>query len=283
MFRSIIPVLLAVAAMGPVSAQSSDSSLWHSAYMGGGAFLWQGQSLFQSDFAALAPGSALLAGGLQDHRYSSYPENSAAGLFEAGVGLLPWRNDQRNGPELRLGVFYGGRSSVSGYFYRSDRTPYDTLVSSQTGAVYYVDSVFRSTTNVNYSAERFGLNASLIWRSKGRWSVYGGIGIAGGWLMNARTQVYHYTSSNVSGPVVGEPNGGYFSSVSEQYRNGNGWWLSVYAPIGLDFQITKRNPFWKRMHLYYEFRPQMLFQGTPELGTNTTFGGQSVFGARFTF
>lgn len=287
MLRSLSCILSLLALTGAATqAQDTPPSIWGSAYLSGGGFFTGNEDLFRQEVALLTPGSTLLAGGLPDHDYDSDPYlDEGAGLFEAGIGMLPFRKADRNGPELRLGFLYAGRNELSGYFSRTTRTPYDTLASSQTGEVYYIDSVHRSTYAVQYSAERFGLNASLTWRTKGRWSVYGGVGLAGGLLMNARTEVYRSIFDSVDGPSSGPGEGfygRYNNAASESFRNGTGWWVSLYAPIGLDFRIARKGEFWGRMHLYTEFRPQLVFQGTPELGTGTSFGMQTAFGVRYT-
>jgi len=233
----------------------------------------------------ITSGSTLLAGGHVDHDYSNAGYEDATGLFDAGISFHPFRKSAGLGPELRVGFLYGGRSTLTGYLRRSTRTPYDTLTSSQTGETFYVDSVHSSTYLVEYSAERFGLSTSLVWRTKGRWSIYGGVGLAGGLLMNARTEVYHSTYDGVDDPNNNRPSDVYYGRYSgnggtETFRNGTGWWLSLNTPLGLDFQVARRSAFWSRVHLYDELRPQLLFQGTPELGTGTNFGVQSVFGVR---
>ncbi len=286
MNRYLALLLVGLLASAQAKAQAPDSSGRGSVYIGGGAFYGGQGSLYRQDIALITPGSTLLAGGLADHDYSNGNYEDATGLFDAGISLMPFRKAGGTGPELRLGFLYGGRTGLNGYLQRTTRTPYDTLTSSQTGEVFYVDSVHRSTYAVDYSAERFGLNASLIWRTQGRWSVYGGIGLAGGLLMNARTEVYHSLYDSVDGAAYGQGEG-YANRTkstggSETYRNGTGWWVSQYAPIGIDFRIARQSPFWSRAHLFYELRPQLLFQGTPELGTDTSFGFQSVFGVRFT-
>lgn len=286
MKRTLSLLLAAGLASAHVLAQAPDSSNWGAVYISGGGFYAGTSALYEQDIALITPGSTLLAGGLADHDYSDNTYENAAGMFDAGIGIHPFRKADRLGPELRIGFLYGGRSSVGGYFQRTTRTPFDTLTSSQTGEVFYVDSVHRSTYAVDYSAERFGLNASMIWRTKGRWSVYGGVGLAGGLLMNARTDVHRSIYDNVDGPAYSQGDGFYSSPFAnggaESYRNGTGWWVSVNTPVGLDFQIARHSPFWSRTHLFFELRPQLVFQGTPELGTGTSFGLQTVFGVRFT-
>ncbi len=283
--KRILPLLF-VSALASLHtlAQAPDSSRWGSVYISGGAFYAGEQTLYRQDVALITSGSTLLAGGLADHDYDGDAYEEGSGLFEAGIGLYPFRKQGQAGPELRVGFLYGGRSTIEGVFFRSTTTPYDTLVSSGTGQVYYIDSVHRSTYGVRYSAERFGLSTSLTWRTKGRrWSVYGGVGLGGGVLLNARTEVSHSTQDLIEGGYFAQQDGRgrYGTYASETFRNGTGWWCGLWTPVGLDFRIARRGDFWSRMHLYYELRPQLLFQGTPELGTHTGFGLQSVFGARF--
>lgn len=264
----------------------ADSSRWGSVYVAGGAYLVAGQPLFRGDLDKLAAGSVLLSQDLSDHTFSNDRYYSATGSFEVSLGLYPCERQGRQGPELRLGVIYAGGVSQSAFLQRTIRTPYDTLTSSQTGEQVFVDSVHQSNYWIRRSAERFGLNASLIWRTDARWSFFGGVGLAGGLAMNAGTSVTHDTYEGIDGPGSSYENGHYSNGGYgnrdnlEVFRNGTGWWLSMYTPIGLDFQIARRNAFWNRLHLYYEVRPQLIMQGSPELGTYTDFGMQSLFGAR---
>ncbi len=268
------------------TAQAPDSSRWGSVYVAGGAYLDAGQPLFRGDLDKLTPGSVLLAQELADHNFSNDRYYAGSGSFEISVGLHPCKRADRQGPELRLGVIYGGEVSQSAFLQRTTRTPYDTLTSSQTGEQVFVDSVHQSNYWIHRSAERFGLNLSMIWRTDARWSFFGGAGLAGGPAMNAGTSVTHDTYEGIDGPGSNYENGHYShggygnQDGLEVFRNGTGWWLSMYTPIGLDFQIARRNAFWNRLHLYYEVRPQLIVQGSPELGSYTDFGIQSLFGAR---
>lgn len=267
-------------------AQTPDSSRWGAVYVAGGAYLVAGQPLFRGDLDKFAPGSVLLAQDLDDHTFSNDRFYSGSGSFEISLGLYPCLRQGHQGPELRVGVIYGGEVAQSAFLQRTIRTPYDTLTSSQTGEQVFIDSVHQSNYVVRRSAERFGLNASMIWRTQARWSFFGGAGLAGGLCMNALTSVEHDVIEGVDGPGVNygtdhHSHTYYGTTVDEElFRNGTGGWLALYTPIGLDFQLARRSTFWNRLHLYYELRPQFMVQGSPELGTYTTLGMQSLFGAR---
>lgn len=255
-----------------------------STYIGGGAFFTGEQPLFRQDLALLAPGSSLLAVDLSDHAFSNEAYTEGAGLFQAGIAVLPFRKADHPGPELRIGFLYAGRGYRHAILQRTERAPYDTLTSSQTGEQVFVDSVHTSTYWIDHSSERFGLDASLVWTTTGRWSVFGGAGFCGGALLNARTEVYHTRMDGVEGapgPYVSPDHGrAYANSGTESFRNGDGWWLALYAPLGVDFRIARKGEFWSRMHLRYELRPQLAMEGLPELGSTTSFGSQMIFGAR---
>ncbi|HRH69436.1 MAG TPA: hypothetical protein PLB89_08030 [Flavobacteriales bacterium] len=267
-------------------SQAPDPSRWGSVYVAGGTYFVAGQPLFRGDLEKLAPGSVLLAQDLSDHNFSNDRYYSGTGSFEISLGFLPWQREGKPGPELRLGVIYAGSIPQNALLQRTTRTPYDTLTSSQTGEQFFVDSMHQSSYWIEHSAERFGLNASLIWRTQARWSFFGGCGLAGGPAMNAGTYVRHTLVDRIDGPGANYEGGQYsqgysaYTNGTEFFRNGTGWWLSMYTPIGLDFQIARYNAFWNRLHLYYEVRPQLLVQNSPELGTYTDFGIQSLFGAR---
>jgi len=236
----------------------------------------------------LAPGSTILNRELGQHRFSNETFEIGSGAVEFALSIHPFKRPNAPGPELRVGLCYAGTMNRSATLQRTIREPYDTLTSSQTGEQFLVDSVFRDRIWLDHSAERMGVSASLIWRTRGRWSLYGGVGFAGGPLLNARTEV-RWTVSNTVEPhrdtADEEPYFGFngedgTDEVLEAYRNGNGWWLATNLPIGLDFQLARRGLFFSRLHLFNEVRPQMVVQGTRESGTSSSFGAQSVFGLR---
>ncbi len=205
--------------------------------------------------------------------------------FAISIGLLPFRKEDRGGPELRVGFMNAGWNERQATLRRTLRTPYDTLVSAATGEQFLVDSVHGSTYHISTKAERIGLDASLVWSTKARWSVYGGIGIMGGPCINARTsmRLEHYEGVIAAGGHnVYFPQGGKRESVNETIKGDTGWWVSAYVPLGIDFTLAREHPFWKQMHLYYEMRAQLVIQGSPELDNTVGTGMLANFGIRMT-
>lgn len=256
-----------------------------SVHLGGGGFVSVDPFFGRADMARFAPGSELLSRDLSDHTFGKENWISGEGSFDMGISFFPCATTERQGPELRIGVLYGSGPSLGGTLSRTTRTPYDTLTSSQTGVRTVIDSVNQSEYRMRYSAERFGSNASLVWRRAGRWSLYGGAGVMGGVLMNARTTVIHeveaYTDGGYSHPWSGGDHE--FDDTLEEhetFRNATGWWFGAYVPLGLDWRVATVSPFWSRVHFCYELRPQIIVQNIPELTNATGVGMQALFLAR---
>lgn len=279
-------------------AQDSErppAALGH-AYVAGGAFFAGDGTLFPQDITRITSGSTLFTGdlsGYSNYDYYGYPWDMGAGLFTGGLSLHPLRRENAPGPELRLGFIYGGRSGRSGYYSRTDSSPYDTLTSSQTGDQYYVDSVWGSSYYVAQTYERFGLDAALVWHTQGRWSIHAGAGLMAGALANVQTIIQFDEFSGVTAASTNSSSGssssyayGYYgmgdhSSSTETLQRGTGWWTSLYIPLGLDFRFGRTGDFWTRVHAFMELRPQLVVQHANDLGTNTSFGIQNLFGLRF--
>lgn len=266
------------------------------AYAAGGAFFAGEGTLFPQEITRITTGSTLFTGdlsGYSHYDYLGYPWDAGAGLFTGGLSIHPLRRVNAPGPELRLGFIYGGRSGRSGYYGRTDSSPYDTLTSSQTGDQYFVDSVRESNFYIAQTYERFGLDAALVWHTQGRWGIHAGVGLMAGVLANVRTIIQYNEFNGLSAAGTSTSSGsyspyayGYYGtgdhrSFTETLNRGTGWWTSLYTPVGLDFRFGRTGDFWTRVHAFMELRPQLVVQHTDDLGTITSFGIQNLFGLRF--
>lgn len=272
--------------VGLVTAQDATPvRRWGSVHIGGGGFVSVDPFFGRGDMGRFAFGSELLGRDLSDHTFTGERWVSGEGSFDLGISFFPCTKSGRNGPELRIGVIYGSGPSLGGTLSRTTHTPYDTLTSSQTGEQTVIDSVNSSEYRMRYSAERLGVNGSLVWRRPGRWSLYGGAGLMGGVLMNAHSTITHevdaYTDGGSSYPRRGGDHE--FDDVPEEresFSNGTGWWLGAYVPLGLDWRAATVSAFWSRVHFCYELRPQLIVQNIPELPSATGVGMQALFLAR---
>lgn len=279
-------VLLSSAAIAQDDYASPPLStgIWGSVYLASGASSIDDRRLLISDYRLLLAGTEFVGEDLSAYRQNNYfwSDNSGSRAVLLGIAIHPFMNNQRRGPELRMGVSYANvRAGRMGY-QRSERYALDTLISSSSGIAYLVDSTFTSRYDMGHEAERIGLDGSLIFRTSGRsrWSLHGGMGLAFGARVNARSWVNKAEESVVNYPGM---SGRYdlIASRYEQVDNSVGMWLLFQAPVGVGFRLSRRSNLLGRMDLYLEGRPGLLVQGNKELGTVTSFGSQSLFGLRF--
>jgi hypothetical protein len=141
---------------------------------------------------------------------------------------------------------------------------------------------------MDYSSEQIRFDGSMIFRTNplARWSLFSGIGITAGVSINSNTNIYYskYLRTEIyeSDGAVLNSSSYYHSdqSISENHKNKNGYAVSAYIPMGIDFRVGKKREFWKQIHLFYECRPGMNMTSIPELQTATTASLQHGFGLR---
>lgn len=256
---------------------------WGSIHLGGGGSGLDDRDLLLSDMRRLAEGSTILATDLGAFRETSsnWWEPITSRAWAVNVSLLPFRTDDKRGPELRMGIEYAGGLVGELTLERADRTPYDTLRSATSSVVILVDSISMSRISMEHRGERIGVDGSLIFRTGGRsrWALFGGGGLAFGLRFNAGTRVRRIDERYVNYPG----NTAYSGEVLEQVegiRNGGGGWFSAYLPVGVSFRLARRGDLLGRMDLFLESRPGILVQQVPELGTIFSAGSRSLFGVR---
>lgn len=264
-------------------AEGDGGPVWGSVYLAAGTFMDDRLHLFQGDLAKLVPGSVFDAQAMEGYRFrNELPTPN--GVFTLGVGVHPFANADRVGPEIRIGLVSTGELGVHARMDRTTRVPYDTLVSGQSGGQLLLDSVGTSEYRIGHWYRMFGAQGSVIWRTRSRCSLYGGVGLAFGMLYDAKTLVRHRMRISIEGE-------GYSVALDEQgdaagdaegtaYRNGAGSWWQWHIPLGVDYRVHRSHDLWGRVHLYYEIVPQMLFAQRPVLGGTAGLGLQALFGVR---
>lgn len=263
-----------------IAQEAAAQPPWGGAYVATGLFADHRWHLFQGDITSLTSGSRLLDRELSDHRFST-GQRTAGTAFMAAVSLHPFQRSDQRGPELRAGFLSANDLVAAARYERTTTTTYDTLVSAITGERYPVDSVLDSSYDIEHRYRMVGLQASLLWRTKGRFSLYGGIGLGVGLVYDAVTQVRYSLSASVSGPVV--PSDGEDAiMVEELFQNGTGSWFQWHIPLGLDYRTHRTHELWSRVHLYYEIAPQMLFAQRPGLRSTVGTGLWLLLGVRVT-
>ncbi len=145
-------------------APPKPSGFWASAYVANGGSNVGNREMVMADYRTLLEGSAFSQADLSTYRQSLYRGSvrQVTSCFVFGAGFHPFRGDAGKGPEMRVGFSYmsGGSSQLE--LKRSERYRLDTLSSSSSGVVYYLDSIYTSRYLLKHSSEHFGLDASPV-------------------------------------------------------------------------------------------------------------------------
>lgn len=257
--------------------------------VGFGARSSSSTSLTLEDCRALFPDSGLLKGDYSSYAYPTYYFNASS-----MVNLL-WgiRLKQNDGYEqrLRVGVTFSGLTPTYASFYNENSFAYDTLTSARTGDVTYVDSVYSENLFLNISQKQVGLDVAYLIKSNqnGRWSFYGGAGLEVGAIINVEANIsqssYSYYSNDLGNYYQNDLlYGNNTNNTSEVERLDGGFYAMLYLPVGLDLRLSMKNAFWKKMHLYTEFRPSIQYSNTSLTNQDINLGmGFAVFGIRTDF
>lgn len=228
------------------------------------------------DFRKLAPNSELLPNDLTG--FKTYDNYYYGGNFVSSIMMGIKFGDKESGnykpnPILRVGLNYYIGQSLNQSTYKEERTPFDTLTSSNSGEKFPVDSVSYTNYQMGYRSQQIRFDASLIYRTNpaARWSLYGGVGLNVGMSFNAYTQIDYYQSSYI-GPeentnIAYYNTNGNYTYEEEQTKNETAVSYAGYLPLGVDFRISNTSEFFKRVHLFYEMRPTLNVSNIPELST----------------
>ncbi len=259
-------------------------------YVSSGFFIDNSTNGSLQNFKTLAPQSLLLKNDLST--YSQGGANNGNSAFNASLGIQisnKEKTDYRKTPLLRLGIGYYSTSSIATSFYTSKTTTYDTLKSTKSNEVIYLDSVKSKHYIMDYSANQLRLDASLIFRTNAykRWSAFAGIGVNAGVSINSTTTINYYEIESKSNKTTGEKQYGYYNASvtnrkAERFNNKTNFAFAAYVPVGVDFRIGKKSAFWKHTHLFYELRPSLTITSVPELSAFASSGVQQGIGLRIT-
>ena len=202
--------------------------------------------------------------------------STTSAQFSANLGL---RKTGIHNPSFRVGITYKRlNSQVFGRF-QEWSGPYDTLVSSQTGQQYYVDTVRMRSVSAYWGADVLALDGAYMLQTDltRRWSFYGGIGLQAGILFNQELQLSRMETFSETGMT-------YEMDVEleqRNYRMNTGFSSTVYMPLGIDFRIGKKRPLWQQVHLVYELRPSLSVQSMSSVSVVSP-GITQHFGLRIT-
>lgn len=202
--------------------------------------------------------------------------STSSSQFSANLGF---RKTGIHNPSFRVGISYKRLNSQVFGRYQEWSGPYDTLVSSQTGQQYYIDTVRIRSVSAYWGADVLALDGAYILQTDltRRWSFYGGIGLQAGILFNQELQLARMETFSETG-ITHEMD---VELEQRNYRMNTGFSSTVYLPLGIDFRIGKKRPLWQQVHLVYELRPSLSFQTMSSVSVVSP-GVTQHFGLRIT-
>ncbi len=236
-----------------------------------------------ADFKELAPNSVLLQKDMAGFTMTGGGYTNST-CFSGTMGIQLGSTNSGNflsKLQWRIGFSYNTGNEISAGAYFRQRTPYDTLTSSQTGNQTVVYSHESENYGMSYSSEHIRLENSLFYffNPNDRWSIFTGLGFNYGTSFNNRVAI-NYSETNYKDGGTDFYANDYSTYSSETYNIANKSSGSIFSAMGLDFRIGNKRDFLKRTHLYYEFRPSIQVSTIHALRTYSTGVLQHGLGLR---
>lgn len=236
-------------------------------------------SLNLNDLIFLGQNATILPSDLSEYFGQTIFDNSSQGSMlsmSLGFSFLDKKNNNyRSNPQLKAGLMFIRTNSWNSSLEKESFLRFDTLISSTTNNVIYIDSVYNTQIQIDYQTEFLLLDLELMYKTDPaeRWHVFGGIGLAGGISLNASTKVnvYHQKYQKYVNPSLTD--GLYalntFSTNvnSEVTKNDLSILAQLQFPVGVSFRISDSVNFWKRINAYFEATPLLQYIKIPETGT----------------
>lgn len=192
-------------------------------------------------------------------------------------------------PQLNLGITFIGANSLSAYYSKNESIRFDTLSSSNSSSVIYMDSAINQSYQMNYLYQQIGINANIIFRTQpqARWSLFSGLGVTATASLMANTHISYnqseyinYIFSNAADYRAFNNSQQNHATKNEIHENKTNVSAFVYVPLGIDFRIGKKNEFWKKMHIAMDMQPGIVLDYIPELGSKVYGTMRGNFGLR---
>lgn len=241
----------------------------------------------------LAPRSELLARDLNDHMYDNRgrlgngPARTLGMAMSVSFRLGGATRTSRSGAYLRAGFTYQQHRGTDLQLRKETRVPFDTLSSSQTGQVTYVDSLTISRYDLSHTYGQVVLDAALIFLKEypKRWSLYGGAGVQVGAAFDGVVRIDHTVERRLDPSLVSAPGSGGSSNrtselTHEEFSTRDDVCFGAYVPLGVSYRLGRNNAFWRTVNLTYELRPSLTFGGVPELSLGARAGLSQFLGLR---
>jgi len=274
--------LCAIALLSFLNAQAKNDSCKikvSEVFINNGTFINQALRGSLDEFKALSSNSSMLNQNFDNYySYSGSRYNGSYNMAQMGLGI----QRKNNGPVLRISAAYGMGLQMDLGYYKTSTFRIDTFTSSQTGKQLFIDSSVSENYIMRHQSKMLQIDASVIWRTNNtnKLKLMAGIGIAIGTTMNAFTEVMYsktsFTNSPSSMPSYRHINNTVLESKNERYNNPSQSSYSIYLPMGIDFQLSKKHPILKQFHLFQETKFRLQYakvsNDSSALNANLYFG-----------
>ena len=230
-----------------------------------------------SDFASLAPNSVLLSKNLSTFQQEPGSQQVSFQSLLLGMKLPSWSGT------LRVGVANVNSILHSCHAHAYESYVVDTLISQQNGSMTFVDSIAQKFLIGQYSNQQIRLEAAYIWEMNAgdRWAFSAGAGVSFGLSYRSKTQVLYLENTNSYQGFNGTQGTQTHHTQTETFNNPMAFGANFFVPLGIQFQLGNKRPFWMPWMLYTEFRPQVALHSIPTLGFSFCPGIGATGGIRY--
>jgi hypothetical protein len=230
------------------------------------------------DIRLLSPDSEFINKDFSGYEKGKGGYSDENGIFSIQLGLSIRDREGKaikHNPTLKVGFSWlVGNQNGPAYNFTS-KTRIDTLRSSNGMHQILLDSIYSSSIYMAYKYQNLLADASLVYStdSQRRFSFFGGIGMAAGISIKAKTISNKIDYSRYFYSKTDDYLGSYydnflFNEPSDDYKtkNKNNFLAQISFPMGFQFRLSKKLEVLKDIHLTYSFTPGVSFINIPETG-----------------
>lgn len=222
-------------------------------------------------------------------RWANYA-TSGQYSWSAGLNIDPkdkYRNQLSRAASFQIGLSYLSAALVANSVETFRHVTYDTLFDLNNNPDRLYDSLFLHTQYLSCWSQEMRLDAAVMFRSslKRRVSFFAGLGLSGGYAVNVTTLYWTDENIQTSDRDLGQkPDYSRLRAWGpEEYFWSRNRFFFVWAaqlPLGIDFRLSDKHKFFRRTHLYLEYRPTVNVRYTKEPGTLVHRGNMRSLGLR---
>ncbi len=228
---------------------------------------------------------------LNEYQSGFFDYSNGSATFEIMMGFA-WRSSEEHGNKahkrLRIGLSYSQPSIISSSYHLNRKYPFDTLISTQSGSEFYIDSTYSSNLGMSYDISSLNLNTAFLWSTddKARISFYGGVSLSLALSFSSKVILSRNDFTYLSyedGYAISyfSPSSQFLHQGHESFRQSSSLGFGFSSPIGMDWRIGRQGKNLNELHLFAEVRPGVNFNNIPDYELISQFRNSWHLGLRF--